>query len=221
VPLSDAARRLLAGLGSQPPGTTPAPEPEPDPDADRTGYRARAKAEEERFLRAVDPEYWLAFCFRGPGDPAAFAAALGVTMDDRRYVPGPVLEAATAAVRTDTSPAARVRQMLTARSTRDADITGQLAAKPAPDPLASLRDTQTGIEAASLAEFAVILAALTADPEPDPASIYDSPHWLLAYWADRAGKDAYLARTGLEVLGDKYLDGHQAARILGIKLKGG
>lgn len=47
-------------------------------------------------------------------------------------------------------------------------------------------------------------------------NILDSPHWLVACWPHRDAKDDWLAETGVDVIGDKYVDGHQAAAILGI-----
>jgi hypothetical protein len=219
VPLSDAARRLLAGRNNQPdpaPPAAPAPAPaaEPVPTSGRGGFRDRAKREEERFRLATDSEYWIALCFRKPGDPAAFAAALRMQLQGR-YLPGPAFAEATSATQADTSPAARVKQMLTARGTRDQDVTGRLAAKPATDPLAQAAETG-GIQAESDAELVALHAALTATPDPDVASIHDSPYWLVVCWSDRDAKDAYLRHSGLDVLGDKYLDGYQAARILGV-----
>jgi hypothetical protein len=41
---------------------------------------------------------------------------------------------------------------------------------------------------------------------------------MCAYWPSRDPKDEFLTASGLEVLGDKYLDGHQAVRILGLEL---
>ena len=52
-----------------------------------------------------------------------------------------------------------------------------------------------------------------------PADILDSPHWFTAYWPRREAKDEFLLNSGLDVLGDKYLDGNQAAQILGVKLR--
>jgi hypothetical protein len=212
VPLSDAARRLLAGR----PATEAAPEPaapEAEP-AGRTGFRDRAKREEERFRLATDSEYWIALCFAKPGQATAFATALGLAPEGR-YVPGPEFEAATRSIRADTSPAARVKQMLAARSTRDQDITARLAAKPYPDPIA-IAVAPGGIQAESAAELTALHKALTSVPDPDVASIYDTPWWLVVYWPHRDAKDACLHATGLDVLGDKYLDGCLAARVLGV-----
>jgi hypothetical protein len=232
VPLSDAARALLRGI-RQP--AAPAPEPDPvpepvpaagpdpiDPEPDpvpkgRGGFRERAKREEERFRLATDSEYWIMLCFRHPDTPTTFARAIGLNPGARR-LSGRAFAEATAHVQADTSRAARTKQMLTARSTRGADVTTQLAAKPVADPLGRAAAATGDLEADSAAEFTAMLNALTAAPDPNPPSIYDSPHWLLVCWPDRDAKDAYLNGSGLEVLGDKYLDGYQAARILGVDL---
>jgi len=231
VPLSDAARALLKGLRQQaapepdpepvvtePDPLEPDPEPEPVEPKGRGGFRDRAKREEERFRLATDSEYWVAFCFRTPAAPAAFAAALALPVTGR-YVSGPALASATAATKADKT--ARAAQMLTARSTRGTDVTAQLSAKPAPDPIGHLPGVTADLEADADAEMTALLAALTAPGDPEPVSLYDSPHWLLACWPHRDAKDAWLTASGLEVLGDKYLDGHQAARMLGLNPKEG
>jgi hypothetical protein len=220
VPLSDAARRLLLRQ-PEPPAASPAPAPVlPAADGHAKGrtetFADRARREAERYRLATDSEYWLCLCFRQPGDPAAFAAALGLT-PDRRRVKGPDLEAATAKVQADQSHAARRRRMLAARATRGTDITAQLTARPLDDPLAPVPVT-SDIQADSEAELAALLAALTASPDPAPVHVLDSPHWLAAYWPSRAAKDAWLTSTGLDALGDKYLDGNSAASILRVEL---
>lgn len=236
MPLSDAARALLRGLGRQQPAPEPepaAPEPEPvqpapQPAAAGPGgkpkrtdtFRDRAKREEERFRLATDSEYWFTLQFRTPAAAAAFTGRLGLALhgEQLRYVSGPELAAATEHAKAGTSPAARAKQMLTARSTRGADITGQLASKPVPDPLSRAATATGDLETDSAAEFTALMDALTAEPDPNPASIYDTPHRVLVCWPNRDAKDAYLNGSGLEVLGDKYLDGYQAARILGVEL---
>jgi hypothetical protein len=210
VPLSENARRLL----DQRSGRAPAEAKEQE--EDRTGFRERARREEERFRLATDTEYWLTFCFRTPGALTQFLEALQLTPDDRGYVPGPVLDEATAGRSADNSPRARAKRMLSARATRgDATATARLTARPAPDPFAAMPDVNDIQQAADL-ELATLYAALTAPPGENLPDVLDSPHWLAAYWPSREGKDAYLTRTGLDAVGDKYLDGHQAAQILGV-----
>jgi hypothetical protein len=219
VPLSDAARRLLAARGTRnPPAAPPPPVPKPEPERepDRTGYRERAQRENDRFRLATDSEYWLCFCFRTPRAAAAFTRALGITPDGR-YIPGPAL---AAAVTTRAPEGSRARRMLAARAIRDGSTTARLATAPPPDPLGQL-PAATAIEQASLDEHDAILTTLSAPPDPDPPNVLDSPHWITAYWPHRDAKDEWLTSTGFDVLGDKYADGHQAARLLGLDLKEG
>jgi hypothetical protein len=68
----------------------------------------------------------------------------------------------------------------------------------------------------SLNELRAIHHRLTAPPAARTADVLDSPHWFAAYWPSREAKEAFLTAAGLDVLGDKYLDCPQAARILGI-----
>jgi hypothetical protein len=171
----------------------------------RVGFRERAAREEERFRLATDSEYWVALCFRTPDGATAFASALGLTSHGR-YVPGPQLEAALVG-----------RTYATEAEIRTASVDLQVASRPAPDPFAAAACTGD-LAADADAELAALLAALNATPDPDPASVLDSQHHLIAWWPARAAKDAWLAATGLGVLGDKYLDGDAAATILGIAL---
>jgi hypothetical protein len=208
VAISEAARKLLAGRNPAAPNPPP---PKAAREPDRTGYRERAQREAERFRLATDSEYWLAFCFRTPAAQASFAAAVGA---DGRYVPGPRLPAPTV------PKAGKAARMLAARSA--ANAAERLAAKPPPSPLEALGDDNptVSLEQASADELAAIHAALTAPRNPRPPDILDSPHWVVAYWPHRDAKDEWLAATGVDVLGDKYLDGHQAARALRIRVEG-
>ncbi len=185
-------------------------------DPQHQGFRDRAKREDERFLLATDTEFWLVFCFRQARHPARFTARLGLELDGR-YVPGPDLTAAVGD-RTKLTPAQRVKQMLRIQSDRASDLLTKatpVEGQPEADPLADVPETGH-IGADSLAELRAIHQALNAPPPANPADVLDSPHWFAAYWPSRAGKEDFLTCSGLDVLGDKYLDGHQAARILGI-----
>ncbi|KAB2344867.1 hypothetical protein [Actinomadura rudentiformis] len=221
MPLSDAAKALLAarsGRGGPPP---PKPEPEPeDLDAEeaerRRGFRERARREAERFELATDSEFWLAFCFREPRNPAEFCAAAGVAADDRGYVDGAALTAALGE-RPARTARDRARAMLASRSLAD-DATDRMSGIPRPDPLANV--VYTGdLATDAAAELIALHAALNAPPDPSPPYLLDSPHWIVAHFPSRDIKEAFLADTGLDALGDKYLDGHQAAKILQLKMK--
>ncbi len=222
MPLSDAARALLRGKlpgarPADPAAQPPAPEPAEPVDPQHQGFRDRAAREDERFRLATDPEFWVAICFRKPGQPAAFAAAFGLTADEHnRYVPGPKL-AARVGDRTRLTAKQRAMQLLRVQAGRATDMTADLSPVKGTDPLTTI--TYTGdLAADSLAELRAIHAALNAPPPTRPADVLDSPYWLAAYWPSREDKEQFLTASGLDVLGDKYLDGHQAARILGIDL---
>jgi hypothetical protein len=222
VPLSDAAKALLAArIGKG--GAKPEPKPEPEPeDLDakererREGFRARAKREAERFELATDSEYWVALCFREPHHPRAFCDAAGVQADDNGYVSGDALRAALG----DLPPRSardRAKALLAARKLDD-DATTRMSRAPRPDPLAGVAYNGDLAHDAK-AEFDALLAALTAPPDPHPAYLLDSPHWIAVYWPSRDAKEEFLADTGWDVLGDKYLDGHQAASTIRIEMK--
>jgi hypothetical protein len=216
VPLSDAARALLA---SRRPGATPPPDAKPaKPAADdpaHQGFRDRAAREEERFRLATDSEYWICLCFRTETSATRFASLLGLAVTGR-YTPGPGL-AQVAGGRGPLTGAERTRMLLRLRAERAAALTAARTPGARENPLARVPLTDD-LAADSAAELAALHTALNS-PRPDaPADVLDSPHWIAAYWASRDDKDAFLEASGLEVLGDKYLDGHQAAALLGLDL---
>ena len=182
------------------------------------GFRDRAKREDERFRLATDGEFWLAFCFRKPHQPAAFVAAFRLEqLPGTRYVPGPKLAAAVGD-RTKLTAAQRVKQLLRIQGQRAEDLTAGLSSELGPNPLADVPDDRRPWRR-PLEELRAIHRALNAPPPPNPADVMDSPHWFVAYFPNREDKEAFLTAAGLDVLGDKYIDGHQAARILGIELQ--
>lgn len=46
----------------------------------------------------------------------------------------------------------------------------------------------------------------------------DTEFWAALCFRDRASKDAFLAAVGAARLGDKYIDGHQFAKLVGVEL---
>ncbi|MER6809967.1 hypothetical protein ABT299_11860 [Spirillospora sp. NPDC000708] len=236
MPISDEVRRRLeamAGRGIKP--GEPPPEAPPD-DTDkprlrpgdedvspeelekRLGFRERARREDERFRRATDSEYWLALCFRAPEDPARFCKAARITPHGH-YVHGPELAAAVGKTAVQNARD-RAKALLSSRALTGTDgesVTDRLTSTLPPDPLAGLTGTG-GFERECAEELAALASAFTAPPDPHPANVLDSPHWIVVVFPHREAKDAFLADTGLDVLGDKYLDGHQAARTLKVHL---
>jgi hypothetical protein len=186
--------------------------PPPD-DRPRTDtFADRAKREAERFRLATDSEFWICFCFRTAEATLAFTTAARTTGD---RVPGASLPQAPA--RRDPRP--RALRLLAARSTRGLNPAAILTASAAPDPLAAMPPEIGDLEQDSAAELAQLLTALNTPPDPNPVSVLDSPHWAVAWWPHRAAKEQWLTATGTDILGDKYVDGHQAAAILGISLE--
>ncbi|MGI5201657.1 hypothetical protein ACQEU6_08755 [Spirillospora sp. CA-108201] len=234
MPISDEVRRrleMLSGRGATaaaPADRTDQAEPdEPqmrpgDEDATpeelekRRGFRDRARREDERFRLATDSEFWLALCFRDPQDPARFCRAAGITPDGR-YISGPRL-AEVAGKTTFQSARDRAKALLAARAlpATGESVTDRLTSSPHPDPLAGLTG-QGGFQQECLEELAALRAAFT-NTDPAPTSVLDSPHWIAVVFPSREAKEQFLADTGLDILGDKYLDGHQAASTLKIRL---
>lgn len=219
MPLSDAAKALLAGrTTTAAPGTPPPALGKPEATEEQQGFRDRAAREDERFRLATDSEYWVTFGFRAPDLPAQFCKLLGVTPHgDGRFVKGPELTAAVGD-RRHLSAADKVKQMLAVRAQRAGDMTTSLTTEVPPNPVDEAPETGD-LAVDSLAELRALHAAMQAPANPDPADVLDSPHWVAAYWPSREAKDEFLLNSGLDVLGDKYLDGHQAAQILGLRLR--
>jgi hypothetical protein len=94
-------------------------------------------------------------------------------------VSGPALAAAIGE-KPRLTAAQRTKQMLMARSTRGTDTTARLARKHPPNPVEGLEPTGD-INADSRRDFAAILAAFKAPPDPNPVNVLDSPHWMCAY----------------------------------------
>lgn len=102
---------------------------------------------------------------------------------------------------------------------------GNLAARlaePEPDPLADV-DYTGDLAVDSLSEFDAVQAAFrdrrkTEDKRFTDAT--DSEFWFAVCFRTREEKDAFLKATGLDQLGDKYLDGGKAAAILKITNEG-
>ena len=231
MPLSDAARRLLSAKAGHDDAPADPPKPSDDPNADenvdaaelerRKGFRERARREDERFRLATDSEYWVAFCFRRPDDPAKFRSALDLQVEGR-LIPGPMLAAATSShAQAAHSAKARAKALLKSRGLGGAageTTADRMNDEGLPDPLAGLEPTGD-LQADAAAELDALMAAFkAATARTGFGRIHDSPHWLVAYWFSREEKETWLGMTALDVLGDKYLDGHKAAGQLHITL---
>ncbi len=89
-----------------------------------------------------------------------------------------------------------------------------------PDPLAEVAYSGN-LEADAAAELTALESAYrdrrTAEDKRF-RNATDSEFWFAVCFRDRAAKDAFLAALKADRLGDKYLDGHALARLLGITL---
>jgi hypothetical protein len=221
VPLSDAARALMAGQQPAMPGMqapkVAAAERTHNKDGsvvtdEQRGFRERAAQEDARFRLATDSEFWLAFCFRKAASRDLFVQRYKLTYQGTgRYVPGPELAAAVGS-RPPLSAKARVARMLAIRGARATDRTSDLSGERPRDLLAG-HEMTSDLAGDCAREMATILAAMRG-PKPRTADVLDSEYWFAAYWASREDKEAFLETTGLDALGDKYLDGDAADKIL-------
>lgn len=88
------------------------------------------------------------------------------------------------------------------------------------DPLGGVEYTGN-VETDSAAELSALEEGFKQRRKDEDArfkAATDSEFWLAVCFRDREHKDAFLAAVGASRLGDKYLDGHALARLLGIDL---
>lgn len=102
------------------------------------------------------------------------------------------------------------------RSVKDLAAAGQKH----PDPLADVPDTGD-LEADSKAELNRLgkgLSGASKDWQKKYGQMRDSEYWVAFCFASRTEKDAFLVRLKLIDLGDKYIDGHEAALRMGFSV---
>ncbi len=91
-----------------------------------------------------------------------------------------------------------------------------------PDPLAEVE--YTGDLAADCdAEFTALAAGFRQRRDAEAQrfrAATDSEYWFAVCFKDRASKDAFLKAIKATRLGDKYIDGHALAQLLGVNLDG-
>ncbi len=89
-----------------------------------------------------------------------------------------------------------------------------------PDPLADVEYTDS-LQVDAAAELTALEAAYRQRRKNEAdrfRAATDSEFWFAVCFKDRAAKEAFLAGLQADRLGDKYLDGHALARLLGITL---
>lgn len=103
------------------------------------------------------------------------------------------------------------------------DVLGQLNAEPEPDPLAEV-DYTGDIAEDSAHELSALEQGFKdrSKRENDRFRLAtDSEYWVAVCFKSREDKEQFLRKAGLFGIGDKYLDGYQVARTLGIELDEG
>lgn len=91
------------------------------------------------------------------------------------------------------------------------------------DPLAGVQYTGS-VEVDSAAELDALSAAFRQrrkDEDRRFQQTTDSEYWFAVCFRTREHKDAFLAAIKARRLGDKYIDGHHLARLLGVDLPEG
>lgn len=89
-----------------------------------------------------------------------------------------------------------------------------------PDPLAGVEYTG-GIEVDAARELVALEAGFKTRAKAEAARFAlatDTEYWFAVCFRDRASKNAFLTAAGLMEIGDKYLDGHAVARLLGVDM---
>lgn len=96
------------------------------------------------------------------------------------------------------------------------------AAAGAPDPLANVVYCDPpDLEADSAAELSALQSAFKARTKREAKrfrDVTDSEYWVAMCFQTREDKDRFLRALNLIQLGDKYIDGHKAAQLLGVDL---
>jgi hypothetical protein len=102
------------------------------------------------------------------------------------------------------------------------DLLAQLNAEPEPDPLADVEYTGdlAADSEAELDALAMGFRERTKHEDEDERFrlATDSEYWFAGCFKTREDKDVFLAAARLLPVGDKYLDGYAAARVLGISM---
>jgi len=84
-----------------------------------------------------------------------------------------------------------------------------------------LYETELLLEKECRAEVSVVLQGFKDRAKAEQSAFVnatDSEHWFCVCFQSHEAKDEFLEKTGLKELGDKYLSGHDAANVLGVKL---
>lgn len=102
----------------------------------------------------------------------------------------------------------------------DEDILAVLNTEPEPDPLANV-DYTGDLETDAHTELNAVQQAFRdrAKREEERFRLAtDSEYWFVLCFKTRADKETFLTRAKLLGIGDKYLDGYAAARVLGVPM---
>ena len=92
-----------------------------------------------------------------------------------------------------------------------------------PDPLAGVESTGN-TEQDAVVELDALAKGFRARRDQEAKRVRnatDSEFWLALCFRDRASKDAFIAAMGMGRLGDKYVDGHELAKLLGVDIEPG
>lgn len=100
------------------------------------------------------------------------------------------------------------------------NFSGQAFTKPEQDPLADV-EYSGNLQEDSRAELTALQQAYRQRAKAEASrfrAATDSEYWVALCFTSRGEKETFLAQAGLIHLGDKYIDGRAASRILNVKL---
>lgn len=106
------------------------------------------------------------------------------------------------------------------KGSKDINFSGQAFTKPERDPLADV-EYSGNLQEDSRAELTALQRAYRQRAKAEASrfrAVTDSEYWVALCFTSRGEKESFLAQAGLIHLGDKYIDGRKAARVLGIDI---
>lgn len=191
-------------------------------DAEGKGLSGAAKSWEKKFLDMSDAEYWLAFCFYSDWDLARFVElagldGLGIERGAKILADEGFTEALGVDMEVEEEAHRKVRRFKVDKD----ELKRAWTYEPLPDPFEGV-EWPEDLEEASKLEIQIMTEVLRKGIPSDwlekHGRVDDYPNWFAVVFADRDTKDKFLRLTGLTQLGDKYLNGYGAAKILGHEL---
>lgn len=191
-------------------------------DAEGKGLSGASKAWAEKFTAMNDTEFWLCFCFNDEESKEAF-----LSKSVFGQCPGPrpgVIDGEEVARKLGLDLDSPVPQSFDKGKRMKlgaADIKFRQTYLSHPHPY-TVPEPSGDLSTDMFSEVAGIRSALLKGQDPEWAATHadalDKPHWFVVPFRDRKHREVFVGQTFLGQIGDKYVDGHKAAVIMGIDL---